>query len=1049
MFNIPYLTSCNHCREKKRKCNQERPACSLCRAHNVPCEYRRSRRFRKRAQDIASASPHSGMSVHNVMLVPEQRSNGQQQQQQRNGVGTPGSHTQMRPLLAPYPVNGSHGPASAPAASGNVFTGPYSHAAGVTIQQQQQQQQQQQLPDALPNEVNALTRLLAGDLYPQQQQLPQPILQGVNTFMSPFSDVRSHTIPEWISQQKPEAAILSNLENIANAYQPSPLVPLQTTMTPDGAMFSNLTSQLMQGGSLFQAHPFNAGGQQQVPPPPLQLSQTGVSQAASGALDIPSILTPPVTAGIPGASSAGYNGLAFAQQPTFANNAGLSPIAKRASSLAGSNPDGEASWASSPVSGQSIRASSYEERSTSAGAKSGNSTPMLSMFSTLASSDKQGCLRDSVDAASANRSSHPPRINGAEQKQNRGRPKAPVVHYPDDYVPEVIKVYAREFPADLSPEVLLKVMRGICGSTRTSLINVDLELSWCMILKGIIPRILLFAYIASMARGQAIDPELMPLLPAKFDELCYDVAVKDIGLAAASPCLWSALSLHLIGRYEFQSARYDLMMEHYEMASEILSKTTFHGCAFPWKDVPKELKHTFEYDYYVYTFWVGFQWHLVSSFNLDRPFNAVMDPHSLPIPTSTRGYFAPDLPCEFDLLTLLPADSWPQSAQTKDMTQVWFRGFDDPEYEGWRPTAWKDIRPNYKITMYLQRMMPIGAQLYCLQRSFSDGKLELGDYLRQLHTHQELLKRWLYSLPEEFEITLAKVAQFARSDSDQQMPGENKNLHMDFKELIMTYGLYSTFVIRANRVALLRMLNENISTPATSMGMRLFGLRDYFEALSQGEAECDFGRDECSLWQKNLDFHKCRMQCYESMDILCDVVQLSFILRLDLFTYGTTYVTIAGEMLNVLISQLGVDDRRVKWRTKTRLGHVLCLLRSLQHWAPAIYMFAYGIQALSDPSLVLDVDNADTSVGTASMEKQASGHTASSSESDQAPLAAQIGLAQQNGQSQESSAGSKIVNPFPPNHIINLIVADLDVSLAAFLAPAYPMLLLKLFASKM
>ncbi|KAJ2614711.1 hypothetical protein H4S08_001590 [Coemansia sp. RSA 1365] len=1041
MFNIPYLTSCNHCREKKRKCNQERPACSLCRAHNVPCEYRRSRRFRKRTQDIASAPPHGDMSAHNFILKQEQRPNGQRQQQ--DNIGMPGSHTQMPPLLASYPVNGSHASASASAASGSIFPSSYSHVAGVTMQQQQQ------LPDALPNEVNALTKLLAGDLYSQTQQLPQPILQGVNTFMSPFSDMRSNTIPDWISQQKPEAAIISNLENIASAYQASPLVPLQTTMTPDGGIFGNLASQLMQGGSLFQSHPFSVGVQQQLPPQSLQLSQAGVSQDASGALAIPSILTPPVTAGISAATGAGYNGLTFTQQPPFGNGVGFPSVNKRPSSLAGGNPDGEASWASSPVSGQSMRTSLYEDRSASAGVKSGNSTPMPNMLSTLAEPDKREYSNDSIDVANSKNSSRPSQINGDGQSQEQRRTKPPVVQYPEDYVPEVIQVYAKEFPADLAPEVLLKVMRGICGSTRTSLINVDLDLLWCMILKGIIPRILLFAYIASMARGQVIDPELMPLLPAKFDELCYDVATRDIELAAASPCLWSALSLHLIGRYEFQSARYDLMMEHYEMASDILTKTTFHGCAFPWKNVPEELKHTFEYDYYVYTFWVGFQWHLVSSFNLDRPFNVNMDPHSLPIPTSTRGYFAPDLPCEFDLLTLLPANSWPRSKQTRDLTQVWFRGFDDPEYEGWRPSAWKNIRPNYKITVYLQRMMPLGAQLYCLQRNFSDGKLELGDYLRQLHTHQELLKQWLYSLPEEFEITLAKVTQFAKDGSSQEMPGENKNLLMDFKELIMTYALYSTFVIRANRVALLKMLNENISTPATSMGMRLFELRDYFEALNQGGEDCDFGHDEFSPWQKNLDFHKCRMQCYESMDILCDVVQLSFILRLDLFTYGTTYVTIAGEMLNVLISQLGVDDRQVKWRTKTRLGHVLCLLRSLQYWAPALYMFVYGIQALSDPSLVLDVDNTDASLGTADMEKQASGSSASSGSSDQVPLAAHVDLGQQSGKGQESEVASEMANPFPRNHIINLIVADLDVSLAAFLAPAYPVLLLKIFASKM
>ncbi|KAJ2816471.1 hypothetical protein IWW50_006487, partial [Coemansia erecta] len=489
----------------------------------------------------------------------------------------------------------------------------------------------------------------------------------------------------------------------------------------------------------------------------------------------------------------------------------------------------------------------------------------------------------------------------------------------------------------------------------------------------------------------------------------------------------------------FQSSRYDLMMKHYEMASDILSKTTFHGYAFPWKEVPEDLRNTFEYDYYVYTFWVGFQWHLVSSFNLDRPFNVDIDPRSLPIPTSTRGYFAPDLPCNFDLLTLLPANSWPQSKQTKNVSEVWFRGFDDSEYEGWRPTEWREIKPNYKITVYLQRMLPLGAQLYRLQRNFSEDKLSLAEYLQHLHTQQELLKRWLYSLPEEFEITLAKVTHFAKDAIGQRSPGENKNLLMDFKELIMTYSLYSTFMIRANRVALLGMLNENLAAPATSMGMRVFGLRDYFEAVSQTGQDRDFGVGECSMWQKNMAFHKCRTQCYESMDILCDVVQLSFILRLDLFSYGTTYVAIAGEMLNVLISKLGVDDRNEKWKTKTRLGHVLCLLRSLQHWAPALYMFVYGIQALSDPSIVLDVDSNTERNG-----KDGRNVSAAEATADQAC----VRQADQETAGKAASDTGEMPNPFPPNHIINLIVADLDVSLATFLAPAYPMLLLKIFASK-
>ncbi|KAJ1939796.1 hypothetical protein EC988_007217, partial [Linderina pennispora] len=46
-----------------------------------------------------------------------------------------------------------------------------------------------------------------------------------------------------------------------------------------------------------------------------------------------------------------------------------------------------------------------------------------------------------------------------------------------------------------------------------------------------------------------------------------------------------------------------------------------------------------------------------------------------------------------------------------------------------------------------------------------------------------------------------------------------------------------------------------------------------------------------------------------------------------------------------------------------------------------------------------------------------------------------------------SSVAEKIPefpNPYPSNHIISIIIKELNISLAEFLAPAYPVLLLKL-----
>ncbi|KAJ1651474.1 hypothetical protein GGF38_005579, partial [Coemansia sp. RSA 25] len=305
-------------------------------------------------------------------------------------------------------------------------------------------------------------------------------------------------------------------------------------------------------------------------------------------------MTTPVTSvNMPARSGVAINGGIAASQHVsslpFGGPASMVDGGRRSSSMASSVQGSDARMMSSPSSGYGARVSASEGHA-SPSTHADNFGTFSGLLSAIDSGQDSG--RDSGRDVGKDFGRDSGRDYGRDSGRDYGRDpggatqppqsKRLPAQYPDDFVPEIIRIYAQEFPVELSPNVLLKVMRGIYGSTRTSLINVDIELSWCMILKGILPRILLFSYIASMARGQVIDAELMLQLPAKFDEICYEYAVKDIPLALASPSLWSALSLHMIGRYEFQSARYDLMLQHYEMAADILAKTAFHGYPFPW-----------------------------------------------------------------------------------------------------------------------------------------------------------------------------------------------------------------------------------------------------------------------------------------------------------------------------------------------------------------------------------------------------------------------------------------------------------------------------------
>ncbi|KAJ1746937.1 hypothetical protein LPJ58_005598, partial [Coemansia sp. RSA 1591] len=49
-LTVPFLHSCERCRQKKRRCSGDKPACAWCRDHNISCRYRRTLRFNKQLE---------------------------------------------------------------------------------------------------------------------------------------------------------------------------------------------------------------------------------------------------------------------------------------------------------------------------------------------------------------------------------------------------------------------------------------------------------------------------------------------------------------------------------------------------------------------------------------------------------------------------------------------------------------------------------------------------------------------------------------------------------------------------------------------------------------------------------------------------------------------------------------------------------------------------------------------------------------------------------------------------------------------------------------
>ncbi|KAJ1948823.1 hypothetical protein EC988_005015 [Linderina pennispora] len=293
--------------------------------------------------------------------------------------------------------------------------------------------------------------------------------------------------------------------------------------------------------------------------------------------------------------------------------------------------------------------------------------------------------------------------------------------------------------------------------------------------------------------------------------------------------------------------------------------------------------------------------------------------------------------------------------------------------------------------------------------------------------------------------------------------------------------LYHTSMIRANRFVMKAMLGEPLSAPAPNVETQVFGIRDLYDSTTSPKQVRD------SIGHMNFYFHGCRIQAVKSANSLCHLVQAAYACKFNFYTLGSPIIFSIFELMVVHISFLRSRDSDIGWRAKSRLANIFNILRMLRHWAPALHTFVAGIRCLSDPTLCLDnppnMSKLRNGMIDASMlamtdmpansgetsDEDAGGNEPESKrrrramsrgtaldsledarkniETSTAPLGSQQPVDVKRDETLSYNAADPIPefpNPYPPNHVITLIIKDLGLSLAEFLAPSYPILLLKL-----
>ncbi|KAJ1723977.1 hypothetical protein LPJ53_001733 [Coemansia erecta] len=1064
--SVPFLRSCERCRQKKRKCGGERPSCAWCSSHNIPCRYRRTMRFKKQLEGqeesplntyaMPMAFPNSSSSGSNSAVPPQI----QQSQVQPQPQPTPMLPSSQPPL--PVDLTGSS----------PIFS------------------------------ADALARLLSVDMVPMSNPPPANLLQVANSFMTPLGGTQPLANPSWAGLSNIEAGLLANLGDVASAAQQ------QQQQNGGGG-----------GGAGAGWMPVGLGD-------PLMDSGGGGRLASDFFSDelVPPIATDPAwdpvqAAALAGEFSANTAG-AGGSRPSFPS-AAVSAVSAGARMPAYENAGyGVLPQMRSPVAGAGLpgmlaggrSASLASSASTQSSVRSTASAPRPQMQAPKPIRPRQQPLPQQQQPPPFPRASLTPQSS----EWRRSRSTTPLLtDQADVVVPPILSKYLAAVPGSPSPVIIYKIMRETFRAPRMGMVSMNLEMLWYMLHKGVLPRIVFYGHISSTIRCSVADLDIKSMVPAHIDESCYQLALDEIPKVKGCAAVWGAVGICMVTRYEFQSSRYKQMARHADMALDIMHRIEYAGCRYPWAGVGPEERESFGFQYLLAIYWKCFLWKLMSLMLIEGDcgeFARRLD--ELPEYSSrTYDLYTTDRPYDVDLLAMIPEHSWEGSEADPKQRRIRFRGPSDADFMRMRPAGSPCFDRASTSGPYMQQLLVVFARFFVLAGQARRGQAGLGQLLKGLWVYKERMRMWRYSLPPELVLDTAMVDGYleairpASSTSQREIDLRASRL----KEVIMLLMTYHTFVVRANRYVMKTMLGEPVDVPAPDVATGAFGIRDLYDCPSPPAMVRE------GLGHMNMYFHGCRIQAIKSANALCSIVQAAYACRFNFYTLGSPIIFTIFELLIVYTSFLRNRDANIAWRAKARLSNVFNILRMLRHWAPALHIFVAGIKALSDPLLCLDeprnfrqfkrdvmdpamLDMSDSPVESAAVSDNDGGDQDQGQDQDEgeedevgvngkgkgeeckegegaemppkrrrvvrlpraletvkdartnilhsiAPRGVKLSTDVRRDETLSYRAADPIPefpNPFPSRHIISLIISDLGLSLAEFLAPAYPILLLKL-----
>ncbi|KAJ2788003.1 hypothetical protein GGI15_000263 [Coemansia interrupta] len=634
-------------------------------------------------------------------------------------------------------------------------------------------------------------------------------------------------------------------------------------------------------------------------------------------------------------------------------------------------------------------------------------------------------------------------------------PGPSVTQINDAVIPQAIRDIVAENPELGSPELIynLLITHVVHDCSRVSIHAA--RLFWMRVKQYKLPRFFLLAAIADACRSWTQSDAQRAAMPANLDETCYALSMQCAlaEIEATGVTVLNALGMLTLALYEFKSARFASMVEHGCLACKLIMQMKIRGAPFPWRGAVRQADASgldSNYQLLLRAFWRIYMGLFYGSeiFRLDLPEDRDFMPE-LPERDDefVRNVFEPDDNTEFGFRMVAPP--YPVSDSGRgDLLGI---------------VCELHVR-QYKIGNLFNRVMR--------------GEKTPLAYMTYLREWDRQMLEWRRTLPAYLRDDLPALAQ-----RTQPLDARCRRMNLcglsedamwrrrhqwnaavgSIMEILYVHMLFETARIKAHRIGLMILLGEDLDMVRNFQNSRAYAVHE----LPPSNAPPIFATHEDDV----ECFRKSAAAADAAATHVYALLKFSYQFGFDLHAYTTVIIATLLQVGLVYVGQVQSSDARVAWHAMLRLARILGMIRSLDRWGPALYIFTNILKALGRPDLILHMPSPETRAQLAADTRRLEGGGAA--DDDEQPGAKRKsgndasmhgdekryefddhhhGTPQSStpGASMDSPSISEdedVTNPFPPDHVISHIMREQKVSTATFFSPTLPILAASLLHS--